>query len=240
MIFGDFLKALAQLGDRRFRRVLWIGLGLTLALLVAIYAAFLGVADLLLPDTVTLPFVGETGGIDALVSVASLVVMIWLSIFLMVPVASAFTGLYLEDVAEAVEARHYPHLPPAPRLPLWETLVDSVNFLGVLIAVNIVALIAYAFAGPFAPVLFWALNGFLLGREYFMLVAMRRLGRTGARSLARRHRGQVWAAGVLMAAPLSVPVVNLLVPVLGAATFTHLFHRLQAAHRAPGNRDRAR
>ena len=34
-----------------------------------------------------------------------------------------------------------------------------------------------------------------------------------------------------MAAPLSIPLVNLLVPVLGVATFTHLFHRLQA--RAP-------
>jgi hypothetical protein len=32
-----------------------------------------------------------------------------------------------------------------------------------------------------------------------------------------------------MAAPLSIPVVNLLVPVLGVATFTHIFHRLAAA-----------
>jgi CysZ protein len=34
--------------------------------------------------------------------------MIGLSVFLMVPVASMFTGLFLEDVAAAVEARHYP------------------------------------------------------------------------------------------------------------------------------------
>ena len=30
-----------------------------------------------------------------------------------------------------------------------------------------------------------------------------------------------------MALPLTIPVVNLLIPVLGAATFTHLFHRLE-------------
>jgi hypothetical protein len=29
-----------------------------------------------------------------------------------------------------------------------------------------------------------------------------------------------------MAVPLAIPVVNLFVPVLGAATFTHLFHRV--------------
>ena len=37
-----------------------------------------------------------------------------------------------------------------------------------------------------------------------------------------------------MAAPLSIPLVNLLMPVLGAATFTHLFHRLQG--QAPSRR----
>jgi uncharacterized protein involved in cysteine biosynthesis len=38
--------------------------------------------------------------------------------------------------------------------------------------------------------------------------------------------GKVWLAGILMAAPLSIPLVNLVIPVLGVATFTHLFHRL--------------
>ena len=74
--------------------------------------------------------------------------------------------------------------------------------------------------------LFWGLNGFLLGREYFTLVAMRRLGPAGAKALRSRHAGRVWLAGTLMAIPLSIPLVNLLVPVLGAASFTHLFHRL--------------
>jgi uncharacterized protein involved in cysteine biosynthesis len=37
---------------------------------------------------------------------------------------------------------------------------------------------------------------------------------------------QIWVAGILMAVPLSVPLVNLFIPLLGAATFTHLFHRL--------------
>jgi uncharacterized protein involved in cysteine biosynthesis len=52
------------------------------------------------------------------------------------------------------------------------------------------------------------------------------MARADARALARHHRGTIWLAGCLMALPLLVPVVNLLVPVLGAATFTHLFHKL--------------
>ncbi len=102
-------------------------------------------------------------------------------------------------------------------------------FWGLMIVANIFALILYAFSGPFAPLVFWSVNGFLLGREYFTLVAMRRLGRAGAKSLRAENSAQIWLAGTLMAAPLSIPILNLIIPVLGVATFTHLFHRLNEA-----------
>lgn len=228
MIFTAFFKALGQIGDARFRRVMVLGALLALALLAAVYAGFLALIEAFIPGTVEIPFVGPIGGIDTLLGWGSLLLMMGLSVFLMVPVASAFSGLFLEDIADAVEDRHYPTLPDVPPLRLADTLIDSLNFLGLLIAVNILALLLYAFAGPFIPVLFWGLNGYLLGREYFTLVAMRRLGREGAKALRRKHKGTIWLAGILMAAPLSLPLINLVIPVLGVATFTHLFHRLQA------------
>lgn len=233
MILSSFLDALGQLADRRFRRVLWLGLALTLGLLIAVYAGFLWLIQSLSPDVITIPFIGPVGGLDTLLSWGSALLMIGLSIFLMVPVASAFTGLFLEDVAQAVEDRHYPALPPATPVPLGTALIDSLNFFGVLVAVNVLALFLYAFAGPFIPIVFWAVNGYLLGREYFTLVAMRRIGRAGAKALRRANAGTIWLAGALMAAPLTFPVVNLIVPILGVATFTHIFHRL-SARRAPG------
>jgi len=229
VILGDFLKALGQIGDPRFRRVLWLGIGLTIALLFGVYAAFLGVVNWLSPDAVTLPIVGEVTWVDDLLSWGSVFFMLVLSMFLMVPVASAFTGIFLEDVAQAVEDRHYPHLPPAPRVPFTAALQDSLNFLALIIVANLAALVLYVFFIPLAPVIFWALNGFLLGREYFQLVAMRRLGRAQAKKAYRRNFGIVWLAGGLMAIPLSIPLLNLIIPILGAATFTHLFHRLERA-----------
>jgi len=80
---------------------------------------------------------------------------------------------------------------------------------------------------PLTPFIFFGLNGFLLGREYFQIAAMRREGRQGAKALRRKHIGQIWFAGVLMALPLTIPIFNLIIPVLGAATFTHLYHRLK-------------
>ncbi|MEM6635445.1 MAG: EI24 domain-containing protein [Pseudomonadota bacterium] len=227
MIIGDFLKALGQIGDARFRRVLGLGIGLTFALLFAIYAIFVTALGLFFPDTVSLPWIGEVTWVDNVISWASIPVMIVLSVFLMVPVASAFTGIFLEQVADAVEDRHYPHLADVPGTSLADGFRDSLAFLGILVVANIAAFALYLLFPPFAPFIFWGMNGFLLGREYFQLVAMRRLGRDRARKLRARHSLTIWLAGGLMAVPLTFPLINLFVPVLGAATFTHLFHRLE-------------
>jgi uncharacterized protein involved in cysteine biosynthesis len=228
MIFASFFKALGQIGDPRFRRVMGLGVLLALALLAAVYAGFLVLINSFVPGTIDLIFVGPITGIDALLGWGSLFLMLGLSVFLMVPVASAFSGLFLEEIADAVEDRHYPGLPPVTPVRLGDSLVDSLNFLGLVIAANVLALVLYIFAGPFIPVVFWAVNGWLLGREYFTLVATRRLGREGAKALRAQNSGRIWLAGILMAAPLSVPLVNLVIPVLGVATFTHLFHRMAA------------
>ncbi|MQQ07954.1 hypothetical protein GFB49_05770 [Epibacterium sp. SM1979] len=228
MIIDSFFKALAQCGDPRFRHVLFKGIGLTIALLFGAYAlVYAGINSLVGAET-TLPLIGQVAWVDDLVSWGSIVLMLLLSTVLMVPVASAITSMFLEDVAQAVEDRHYPHLPAAASVPFLTALKDTVNFLGVLILANILALVLYLIFAPAAPFIFWGLNGFLLGREYFTLVAARRIGMEAARALRAQHAGTVWLAGGLMAIPLSVPLVNLFVPILGAATFTHIFHRLNS------------
>jgi uncharacterized protein involved in cysteine biosynthesis len=232
MILHAFVTAFSQFADRRFLRVLAMGAALSLALLLGVYVGFVVIVDWLTPDTLNLPWVGEVRWVKNVLGWGSLLLMIGLSVFLMVPVAALFTSFFLDDVAQAVEDRHYPTLPHVPHRGLVEGLIASVNFFGVLIAVNLLAILAYFLVGPFAPLMFWAVNGFLLGREYFDTVALRRMDPTAAKALRKRHSGVVWLAGALMAAPLSVPFVNLLIPVLGVATFTHLFHRLSGCQPA--------
>ncbi|MDO6584796.1 EI24 domain-containing protein [Salipiger sp. 1_MG-2023] len=228
MIPGAFLAAVGQLGDPRFRMVLLKGVGITIGIFVAIYVLFVQVIGWFIGDGVSLPWVGTVTWVDDAVSWGAVPLMLLLSVVLMVPVASAVTGLFLDDVAQAVEDRHYPGLPPANELSLLDNIRDSLGFLGVLVLANVVALVLYLLLAPLAPFIFWGLNGFLLGREYFTLAAIRRVGRTGAAQLRRRYLPTIWIAGVLMAVPLTIPLVNLLVPILGAATFTHLFQRLEA------------
>lgn len=226
MILTDLLRAAGQFGDPRFQSVLWRGIGLTVLLLVLATAATVWGVNHLIPAHLTLPWIGAVGGLHLLAGGAAVLAMLLLSAFLMVPVAAAFTGLFLDEVATAVEARHYPGLPPA-RAQAWGELVgDGMRLALLSLGVNLLALIAYLISGPLAPLLFWAVNGYLLGREYAQGAAARRMDPAAARAICRRNLGPIWAMGTLLAVPLTIPVVNLAVPILAAAAFTHLMSRL--------------
>lgn len=230
MILTAFLKTLGQVFDRRFRRVLVRGVGLTILLLAALSAAVLWAVNAFLPDVITLPLLGEVVWLNEVLSGASLLGMVILSMVLMVPVASAFVGMFLDQIVDAVEDRHYPNLPAITDPGLLAGLGDALRGLVVLLIANILALAIYVLVPPLAPFIFVIMNGYLLGREYFQMIALRRQSIPDAKRLRRRNILAIWIAGILMVIPLTIPILNLVIPILGVASFTHIYHR--AAKRA--------
>lgn len=226
MILSSYLLALGQIGDPAFRRVLGRGVALALGLLLAASAGVVALVAWLVPNTVAIPWIDRTAPLGALLTWAAVPVVLALSVVLMVPVASAMTSLFLDEVAEAVEARHYPALPPARAQPWSEAARDAASSFGVVFLANVLALGLSLVAAPLAPLIWLGLNGWLLGRESFRVAALRRLPPDAVAALARRHRGRIWALGAVAALPLAVPVVNLVAPTLAAAAFAHLFQRL--------------
>ena len=228
MILSDFLKSVAQFDDPKFRRVLWRGMGLTIALLIAACLLVNFGINQLLSSAWAANMIGDQSWLGALINVGGVLFTIALSIWLMVPVTSAIIALFLDEVAQAVEARHYPHLPKQTATKLQDQILVGIRFLGILLLANVGALILSMILPLLAPFVFWATNGYLMGREYFQMAAMRRMPRAQAQELYQRHQGSIWTAGILMAIPMSIPLVGLFIPILGAATFTHQFERLRA------------
>ena len=228
MILSDFLKSIAQFDDPKFRRVLWRGLGLTIVLLIAACLLVNFGINQLLSSAWAANLIGNQSWLGALINVGGVLFTIALSIWLMVPVTSAIIALFLDEVAQAVEARHYPHLPKQTATKLQDQILVGIRFLGILLLANVGALILSMIVPLLAPFVFWATNGYLMGREYFQMAAMRRMPRAQAQELFQRHQGSIWTAGILMAIPMSIPLVGLFIPILGAATFTHQFERLRA------------
>lgn len=226
-----FRLALQQMtSDPAIRRVLWISFAVTIVLLLTLPAlagwglSFVQIANWSWVDTT----------LDVLGGVAVLV----LGILLFPAIVGAVAGLFLDDVAQAVEARHYPALPPPRRQRIAEMIWGGIRFFLLLVAVNLVAVGIVLIVPGVNLLVFWLVNGYLLGREYFELVAARHVEPAAARALWRERQGRFIIAGLMLSPILLVPVVNLVVPVLGAAFMTHVFHRAAGttAGRVPAGR----
>ncbi|ARC37385.1 hypothetical protein A6J80_14315 [Paracoccus yeei] len=215
----------------RILGVVALGVGLTLLLFVALQAAAFWAIRAFAPDSLTLPWIGPVE-IAAFLSWGSLVLFPVMSIFLMAPVAAGFAGLFAERVADAVEAAHYPAA-KGLSVDFLDGLLESLAVVGLVILVTLVTLALTPFLGPLASVLFYLGNGWLLGREFFQMAARRHLHAPQATALRKARAAQATGLGVLIALLLTVPVLNVLVPVLAAAGFTHLYHLTASSPRYP-------
>ncbi len=157
------------------------------------------------------------GGLSALV-------LTWL---LFPAVATLMMTLYLEKIFAAVESRHYPGLPPTRAQPLTEGIAIAVRLTAALVVINLIALPVYLIPG-LGPVAAYLLNAYLLGREYFEFVAIRRLDKRAVHRVRKGNRVRIIGAGLLIVLLFSVPVLNLLAPVVSAAFMLHVFQGLSA------------
>jgi len=153
---------------------------------------------------------------------------IFFAVLLVAPAALlAITGLFLSYVVAAVERRHYPHLPAARDIPLREDIAGILRFSGLLLLLNLLVLPLYLLLPGINFAISWTLNGYLAGREYYDLVAMRRLEKGDRVALRRANGGRVFRGGFVIAMLMTVPVLNLVMPVVAAAYMTHIFHSLR-------------
>lgn len=221
-LFGDIGRTIAQLGDPRFVRVLIRGLVISLVFFVALWLVVgfaLGRVQLV-----------EAAWLDRAIDVLGGLAAAWLTIILFPGIVSITLGFFLEDVAAAVEARYYPGLPPARRQSIGEIIATSARLGLIVVALNVVLLPVYLvllFVPPLNLVLFFGLNGYLLGREFFEVVAFRRLTPPDAAALRRRYRGRVWLAGALVTFLFTLPFINLVTPVVATALMVHQLERVR-------------
>jgi len=198
------------------------------ALLLSLVWALLVLAALWVGATFLLRLVALTGvgWLDAVIGILGSLAALWLAWLLFPAMSVATMGFFLDGVAASVEREHYPGRPP-PRGPSWREMLISASRLALLaVLINLLALPLYLWPA-INLVVYYGLNGYLVAREYFSLVALRRLDGPAERAMWRRYRGRLILAGVWIAFLLSVPIVNLAAPVLATAFLVHLFEGLR-------------
>lgn len=204
-------KALADMFSAPFRAVLLKSLGLTLLLLVLAIVAI----EIVFGVLVTLPGWAETaiqivGGLGLVIA----------SVFLVGPIAALIAGLHVDAIAATVERTHYPGDPPGKELGVVDGLGVSLKFGLAVVAANIVALLLLLV--PLVNIAaFFLANGYLLGREFFELAAMRHMPPAEASAFRRANRLRVLLSGMLIALLVSIPLANLLTPLFATAFMMH-------------------
>jgi CysZ protein len=216
--------ALSDILSPPFRAVMWKSLGLTIGLLIVIW---FGLEALLgwLVDIQSYPWIETVlavlAGVGLLVGLA----------FLVAPVSSLFAGLFTDEIAGLVEREHYPGDPPGRDVPVLESLRDTVLFTGVVVIVNVIALLLLLVPGV-NLVAFFIGNGYLLGREFFEAAARRFDDRGTARMVRQANAGRVFVGGLVIALFLAIPILNLFTPLFATAFMVHVYKQTARRERA--------
>ena len=228
MIFTSAAHAFSDIFSAPFRAVLWKTLGLTAAVLIGLWFAIGYIAEWMAVPFLSHLFPQDASWADAAGTLAGFLAGLALALllaFLIAPISALIASLFLDDVAEVVERETYPEVPEGRAMALVPGLLASVKFLGVVVLGNLLAFALLLVPGINIAA-FFLVNGYLLGREYFEFAAMRYRSQDEAKALRARYRTTVFFGGLVVAAFLAVPLLNLLTPLFAAAMMVHLHQRV--------------
>ena len=152
------------------------------------------------------------------------------AIFIMPAVTAFVASFFSDEIAAEVEHAHYPADPPGVPVPVWTAGWEGLKTALLALLVYLCAVPLLLFAG-FGFLVFFVANSYLLGREYFLLAAMRFHSVEEAKALRKRHHGTVVLAGAFIAAFVSIPILNLATPLFGMAFMTQMHKKLAGPRR---------
>lgn len=223
-----FELAVRQLSDPRLRGIIWQSLALSLVLQVGIGV----LAWWALQSFATFQWSWLNEAIRWLGGGAVVV----LALMLFPASFGIVISIFMEKIADIVESEHYPNLGPARGIPVWTGIWSGILFLVTLIVLNLLMLPFYLvalFVAGLGAVLFYGVNGWLAGREYYEQVALRRRDPAEVRAWRKANGGTLWLTGAAIVFLGTIPILNLIVPVLGIAAMVHVAQMLRPPFNRP-------
>jgi CysZ protein len=229
-------RALAQILSPPMRSILWRSIGLALVL-ITVFAIGLqrllswlatsgeGWAEATLGPGAHTPL----HVLSWIVSVAAGLGIVFGAVLLMPAITSLVAGVFVDEVADHVEREHYPAERPGAALPFALAMREGGKTALLTILVYLIAL-PFVFVAGVGFIAFFIATAWLLGREYFELAAMRFRTPAEAKAMRRENAAIIFTAGLIIAAFVSVPIVNLATPLFGMAFMVHM-HKLLSGSR---------
>jgi len=183
----------------------WSVLAWVLSMLITAYTGMSGAEGMLMH------MIGSIGSM----------MLAWFLFPLLYPILVSF---FDDNMAAVIEREDYPGLAPALP-PFWPTILHDALFSLKAIGLNILCIPLY-FIPLAGMVVYYGLNGYLLGTQFFRMAAGRRVGEAEARAVQKRAGSAIVVTGIAISLCSTIPLLNLAAPLLGVAAMLHLFHAL--------------
>ena len=213
-MFQAAAKSIEQLFSPEFRFVLLKSLGLTIVVFVVLWLS--------LQTALAKFLILSYGWMETVIAILAGLGLFAGMFLLLLPITAFVATFFIDEIAEAVEKRHYSDDPVGREMPMVQGLVIAAKFTVSIIAINILVLLVALIPG-INLVVFYGGNGYLLGREYFELCGLRHLPHDKVVELRRTNRSRVWLSGILIAIVATIPFINLFAPLFATALMVHTF-----------------
>jgi len=213
IIFSASLKAFQSLFAPGMLRVFVFSVLLTL---LALSVFFIGASGFFfwLASVMQNGWIGVIGSLGA-------GALAW---FLFPGIMPVIVNFFDDRIATLIERQDYPGARPKPP-EFWPEFWHDARFSAMAVLLNLIVLPFYLI--PLLGVMgFFLLNGYLLGREFFIMVARRYMPVSEAVALRKHHGTTILLAGMALVLCAIIPFINLFAPFWGIALMTHLYHRL--------------
>jgi CysZ protein len=232
LMLDDAVKALAQILSPPMRSILYKAIGLALVLIVVLaiglqrLLSWFAVSGESWAEAMLGPGFHTPLNILAwIISIAAGFGVVIGAVFLMPAITSLVASVFVDEVADHVEREHYPAERVGTALPFGLAITEGIKTALLTILVYLIAL-PFVFVAGAGVIAFFIATAWLLGREYFELAAMRFRSPAEAKAMRKQNAAAVFTAGLLIAAFVSIPVVNLATPLFGMALMVHMHKRL--------------
>jgi uncharacterized protein involved in cysteine biosynthesis len=236
-MFDAAIKALSQILSPPMRSILWRSIGLALVLITVLAIGLQrllswfatsgeGWAEAMLGPGFHTPL----NILAWIVSIAAGLGVVFGAVFLMPAITSLVASVFVDEVADHVEREHYPAERPGTALPLGLAVTESIKIALLTILVYLIAL-PFVFIAGAGFLAFFIATAWLQGRQYFELAAMRFRPPAEAKAMRKDNAAVVFTAGLIIAAFVSIPIVNLATPLFGMAFMVHMHKRLSGPRR---------
>jgi CysZ protein len=222
-MFASARRAFQFVFDPAFRGVLLKSVLLTLLLFAALFAGVeFAIAHL--------PTLGWHW-VNVVAEWLAPVLFVLLLVVLGAPVAALVGTFFLDEIAQAVEAKYYPSA-QGHAVPFFRGLWTGLRLTFWILLFSLLLLPFHIFLPVVGTAFALIVDGWFLGREYFELAGLRHLGVRATDESRRRHGGKIFAGGLLISLLAAIPVVNLISPLFASAFMAHEFQRYGQRERA--------